>query len=255
MARTSLVETVTERLLERVVAGEFPEGVALPPETELAEQCGASRLTVREAVKVLASQNVLRPVQGRGTYVNSADKWTSLEALIRVQRGDASKAIAQLVEVRAMIEVGAAELFASRSTDEELDAMDADLEKMRAAHARTDVDAFVAADLTFHNRVLEGCGNPFVPAAFRPIAKTLQSARYRTSEVGEIRKHAIVEHGNIVEALRTGSASAAGAAMRAHLIQTRDDARQYLSVSPDGPSNEEPSNDEPSAAEASAAEA
>lgn len=233
MARTSLVETVTERLLERIVSGEFAEGDAMPPEAILAEQSGASRLTVREAVKVLASQDVLRPVQGRGTFVNPADRWTSLEALIRIQRGDARKAIAQLVEVRAMLEVGAAELFASRSTDEELDAMDADLAKMRAAHAGADVDAFVAADLTFHNRVIEGCGNPFVPAAFRPIAQALQSARYRTSEVREIREHAIAEHGNIVEALRTGSPSAAGKAMRSHLIQTRDDARQYLSVSPE----------------------
>lgn len=125
--------------VERIGSGEFAEGSALPPEALLAEQVGASRLTVREAVKVLASQHVLRPVQGRGTYVNPVDRWTSLEAIIRVQRGDGVKAIAQLVEVRAMIEVGAAELFAGRVTDPELTAMDADLDKMRAAHARTDV--------------------------------------------------------------------------------------------------------------------
>lgn len=226
--RTSLVETVTERLLERLVSGEFAPGDALPPEAILAEQSGASRLTVREAVKVLASQDVLRPVQGRGTFVNPSDRWTSLEALIGVQRGDASKAIAQLVEVRAMIEVGAAELFAVRCTDAELDAMADDLDKMRAAHDRADVGAFVAADLTFHGRVLDGCGNPFVPAAFRPIAQTLQSARHRTSEVRQIREHAIDHHGDIITALRTGSAAEAGAAMRAHLIQTRDDARDYL---------------------------
>lgn len=228
-SRTSLVETVTERLLERIVSGEFAEGAALPPEGVLAEQSGASRLTVREAVKVLASQQVLRPVQGRGTYVNPVDRWTSLEAIVRVQRGDAVKAIAQLVEVRAMIEVGAAELFASRNTDGELDAMAGDLDRMQAAHDRTDVDAFVAADMAFHNRILEGCGNPFVPATFLPIARALQDARHRTSEVAQIREHAILEHGNIIKALRSGSAEQAGASMRAHLIQTRDDARRYLS--------------------------
>lgn len=227
-SRTTLVDTVTERLLERIVSGEFAEGDALPPETILAEQSGASRLTVREAVKVLASQEVLSPVQGRGTFVNPVERWTSLEALIRVQRGDASTAIAQLVEVRAMIEVGAAELFAVRCTDAELDAMAADLDAMRAAHERADVNAFVAADLTFHSRVLNGCGNPFVRAAFQPIAHTLQNARRRTSEVPQIREHAIAHHDNIVTALRSGSPAEAGAAMRAHLIQTRDDARAYL---------------------------
>ncbi|HKX66603.1 MAG TPA: FadR/GntR family transcriptional regulator [Intrasporangium sp.] len=224
----SLVDTVTDTLLERIVSGEFSGGRALPPEDLLAEQSGASRLTVREAVKVLASQNVLRPVQGRGTFVNPAERWTSLDAIVRVQRGDATKAIAQLVEVRAMIEVGAAELFASRATDPELRAMAADLESMRTAHAESDVHAFVAADMSFHNGILDGCGNPFVPATFLPISRALQDARYRTSEVAVIREHALVEHGNILDALGTGSAQAAGAAMRSHLIQTRDDAREHL---------------------------
>lgn len=228
-SRTSLVETVTERLLDRVVSGEFADDQVLPAETQLAEQSGASRLTVREAVKVLAAQNVLRPVQGRGTFVNPVSRWTSLDALVRVQSGDASVAIAQLVEVRAMIEVGAVELFAGRSTDDDVTELAADLDRMREAHARTDVDAFVEADMAFHDQILNGCGNPFVPATFGPISRALREARYRTSEVHDIREHAIVHHGNIVTALRTGSPADAGSAMRAHLIQTRDDARHYLS--------------------------
>jgi GntR family transcriptional repressor for pyruvate dehydrogenase complex len=72
-----------------------------------------------------------------------------------------------------------------------------------------------------------------VPATFRPISRALQNARYRTSEVRQIREHAIVEHANIINALTTGSPADAGAAMRSHLNQTRDDARQYLRSAPD----------------------
>jgi DNA-binding FadR family transcriptional regulator len=231
--RTSLVEVVTERLLERVVSGEFPEGVALPPEAVLAQESGASRLTVREAVKVLASQGVLQPVQGRGTYVSPADRWTSVEALVRLHRGDAAYAIEQLVEVRTMIEVGAAELFARHGTEEDLTAMAEDLDRMRAAHAAGAVDDFVTADISFHDRVLQGCGNPFVRATFRPISRALHDARLRTSEVPVIREHALAEHESILTALRDRSAPAAGDAMRSHLDQTRDDAHQYL-TSPAG---------------------
>lgn len=230
MPRQSLVDTVTDRLLDRIISGEFPEGSTLPPESLLAEQSGASRLTVREAVRVLSSQHVLRAVQGRGTYVNPVARWTSLDAVVRLQRGDASNVIAQLVEVRAMIEVGAAELFATRLTEAELSALHQDVEQMRTAHARTDVDAFVRADLAFHDRILDGCGNPFVPATFLPISRALRDARTRTSSVAQIREHAIVEHSSIIEALETGSAEAAGSAMRSHLVQTRDDARRYLSA-------------------------
>lgn len=226
--RASLVEVVTERLLERIVSGEFGEGSALPPEAELATQCGASRLTVREAVKVLAAQGVLRPVQGRGTYVGPVDDWTSVEALVRLTPGGAAAAIEQLVEVRTMIEIGAAELFARHRTEDALVGMAENLAAMRAAHAAGDVETFVTADFGFHDRILAGCGNPFVRATVRPIARALHEARVRTSAVPDIREHAIAEHGGILAALRDGSPEAAGAAMRSHLLQTRDDARHFL---------------------------
>lgn len=230
--RTSLVQVVTDRLLSRIVSGEFPEGSALPPEDELAAQSGASRLTVREAVRVLASQQVLRPVQGRGTFVGPADQWTSLEALIAMRKGDAAQAVVQLVEVRAMVEVGAAELFAPLCSAADLATLEGDLDDMRSAHARADVAGFVAADLRFHDRILQGCGNPFVPATFQPIARALHAARERTSSVPAIREHAIADHGGVIAALRVGTSAAARAAMRKHLRQTRDDALQHLTTGP-----------------------
>lgn len=230
--RASLVEVVTDLLLERIVSGEFPPGAALPAEGELAAQSGASRLTVREAVKVLSAQQVLKTVQGRGTYVNPVRRWISLEALVRVRGGDVVETMVQLIEVRSMIEVGAAELFAPRCRPEDLELMESDLEEMRTADATTDVSAFVGADMRFHSRILEGCANPFVPATFGPISQALHAAREQTSSVPEIRTHAITEHRNIIAALRSGSPRAAAAAMRAHLDQTTNDALLHLGPSP-----------------------
>lgn len=226
--KKSLVESVTEQLLDALVLGEFAPESRLPPESQLAERFGVSRLTVRESVKALASQQLLRSVQGMGTYVEPASRWTSLDALVRVRSGDAVEAIAQLVEVRTMIEVGAAELFARHVTDAALAQMAEDLEGMKTAHAATDVPAFVSADITFHGRILTGCGNPFVLATFTPISNALTDGRSRTSAVPQIRENAIVKHGLILTALETGSPQAAGAAMRDHLVQTRDDATRYL---------------------------
>lgn len=228
MSRASLVDVVTEELLSRITSGRFTPDAPLPAEADLAVQCGASRLTVREAVKVLAAQNIVRTVQGRGTYVNPPEAWLSLAALMRVQGARPLDAMIQLIEVRAMIEVGAAELFAPRCTTADLTAMAEDVERMQAAHDRADVAAFVSADIAFHGRIIEGTRNPFVPATFRPIARALQDARHQTSEVSEIRRNAIAEHRHILIALETTSARAAGAAMRAHLDQTMNDALRYL---------------------------
>lgn len=227
-SKTSLVDAVTAQLLDAIANGEFPEESRLPPESELAHRFDVSRLTVRESVKALAAQQLLKSVQGMGTYVQPASEWTSLDALVRVRRGDAVEALAQLVEVRTMIEVGAIELFVRHCTTQALGQMAEDLTDMEKAHAATDVPAFVSADMAFHGRILTGCGNPFVRATFTPISKALTDARSRTSAVFEIREHAIVKHGLILTALDTGSPQAAGAAMRDHLLQTRDDAKRYL---------------------------
>jgi DNA-binding FadR family transcriptional regulator len=232
MTRASLVDVVVDRLVDRIASGEFPPGTALPAEDELAAQSGASRLTVREAVKVLAAQQVLRPVQGRGTYVNPVDRWIALDAIMRLRGSTFRTSMIQLIEVRSMIEVGAAELFAPRCSPETLDLMAADLERMRAGHARTDVTMFVDGDIAFHRRILEGCGNPFVPATFGPIQRALHLARVQTSSVSEIRRHAIAEHEKVLTALQTGSSQAVGAAMRSHLDQTTRDALQYLEPEP-----------------------
>ncbi|MEO7588849.1 MAG: FadR/GntR family transcriptional regulator [Arachnia sp.] len=219
---------VTTQIVDRIVSNEFPPGSALPSEDELAKLMDASRPTCREAVKVLCTQQVLRSSQGRGTFVNPVRRWTSLDAILRMHDGDLHDAMIKLIEVRTLIEIGAAEMFAPLCTPEHLRLMESDLATMRESHAAGDVESFVTADMAFHQRVLEGCGNPFIPATFRPIASALQEGRTQTSSIPEIREHAIVEHANIVDALRSTSPTAAGAAMRHHLEQTRRDAVHHL---------------------------
>ncbi|MBC9727576.1 FadR/GntR family transcriptional regulator [Streptomyces sp. TRM68367] len=115
----SLSDKLAERLLYSIIDGHYPPGTALPPEGALAEEYAASRLTVREAIKVLRSQNVVRIHRGRGTYVNAPDHWTALEPMIRAAATAprAGGAISEkLIEARRLIEVGAAQLAAARCT-------------------------------------------------------------------------------------------------------------------------------------------
>jgi GntR family transcriptional regulator len=56
-------------IAQRISRGEYPPGAQLPPENELSRELGVSRVTVREALRVLAQQNILNKVQGRGTFV------------------------------------------------------------------------------------------------------------------------------------------------------------------------------------------
>lgn len=221
-----MVDQVRETILDGIAAGRYPEGSQLPPEQVLAEEVGASRLTAREAVKLLAAEGVLRAVHGRGTFVNEASHWVSIDAVFRMQPGRRGVALGQLFEVRSMLEIGAARLFAPVATAAELAAMEKHLEAMRAAHADGDAARAMSADLAFHDVILSGCGNPFVSAALQPISGALVEARRETSRVPLMREHAIGEHAKILDALRTGDGAKAAVAMSAHMQQTIDDAER-----------------------------
>src|SRR5437870_9547802 len=60
---------VQHTIAQRINRGDYGPGAQLPSETELSQELGVSRVTVREALRVLAQENILIKVQGRGTFV------------------------------------------------------------------------------------------------------------------------------------------------------------------------------------------
>ena len=230
MARQSLVAMVADDLLDRIVAGEFPPDSTLPGELELAAHHDVSRMTVREAMKTLAAQHVIRVERGRGTFVNPLARWTSMEAVLRAASDgvNAAAASVQLIELRRMLETGAAALAATRLSPTELETLGTCLEEMRAAHAADDVDRFVAADLAFHDQVLRASGNAFVVLMVEPLSRVLADSRTQTSRVTEIRAHAIDEHSRVHAALASGDPERSRLAMDHHMTQTLDDLRTYV---------------------------
>ncbi|GAB95095.1 DNA-binding FadR family transcriptional regulator [Kineosphaera limosa] len=215
------VDEAVERLVVRVVAGEFADR-PLPREQDLADELEVSRLTLREAVKVLKTQGVLRVEQGRGTFVNPVRDWESVDLVARASR-DERRTHEQLIEVRRFMETGATALFAQCATPELLARMGERLEAMRRADATGDVDGFVEADLAFHDVILENCGNPFVAMLYRPISDLLRANRYVTGSRAHVRSRAIEKHAAILAALREGTAAQAERAMLDHIEQTRED--------------------------------
>jgi len=226
-----LSDDIAERLLTAIIDGHYPPGTALPPEGVLAEQHAASRLTLREAVKVLRSQNVVRIHRGRGTYVNTPDQWTALEPMIRAAAAGprAGGAISEkLIEARQMIEVGAAQLAAVRRTDDDLAELAELLDEMRAAAGAGDTEQFVTADIAFHEVVMRASGNAFVPLLFEPFGRLLIEGRRQTSAVPQIRTNAIAHHESVLEALRGGDPEQARGAMEDHMAQTADDLQTHV---------------------------
>ncbi|KAA6436122.1 FadR family transcriptional regulator [Agrococcus sediminis] len=225
MPRPSRTHDAVDQLLDAIIAGRLTAGERLPPEGQLATEFGVSRLTMREAVRLLQAQGVIVQVPGSRHRIAPVSEWTGMDAVVRHARsaGQRRTSSLELLEVRMMIESGAAQLAAERRTGAHLAELEDALARMEQYHEAGELDAFVAADLEFHDVVLHAADNRILVAALLPLTSMLTETRAETSQVPEIRQHAIDEHRKVLEAIRAGVPSAAREAMASHMVQTRDD--------------------------------
>ena len=123
-------EQVADQLRSLIVTGRLPQGGRLPPETQLARELGVSRATVREALRLLAAQGLVRTAKGQtgGSYVTlpTVDHISeSLSSNITLLADARDLTLEELIEVRELLEVPAARLAARRRRE-------GDVERLRA---------------------------------------------------------------------------------------------------------------------------
>jgi GntR family transcriptional regulator, transcriptional repressor for pyruvate dehydrogenase complex len=220
--RLGLPDQVVGQLLAAVSGGQHPPGSQLPPEAELAARANVSRLTLREAVKILRDKGVLRVQHGRGTFVNPPELWSPLDPELLASRsaleGAASGLFAQqLMEARTVVELGIARLAAQRRTDEDLARMRDTVAAMQAGHDSGDLPGYTAADRSFHEALLLAARNPFLAALFEPIRTLVEQVRVTTACDVTMREKAIAAHTRILEAVTAGDERAATGEMWAHV--------------------------------------
>jgi DNA-binding FadR family transcriptional regulator len=219
---SKLYEQIAEQIKQRILRGELRTGDRLPTENELAEQFGASRTAIREAMKTLAQQGLIDTRPGRGAIVINATAQAmrhSLELLMRVEHAGGS---ADVMEVREMLEPEIAALAASRATQDQVTAMQEAVQAMDAS--LQDADAYIAADNQFHRALAQGTQNVLVLALVDSIVDLLSEQRKQIFAVegGTVRGQ--LNHKRLLDAIRHHDPEAARQAMCAHLQQVRQDA-------------------------------
>ena len=210
-------------------------GASLPSEAELAERYAVSRLTVREAVKLLAGRGLVELARGRRAMVREPDGAAFADFLLSVLHND-SKGLFDLVEVRLSLEVQAATLAAKRASRAGLAAIENALHGMRDAEAATDPQAeerFHNFDVGFHEAVALASGNRILGYLFEamagPLRNGIQISRQGHANRGHTLADTIAHHQRILDAIRAGNARNAAEAMRLHLKDTERDIGNALS--------------------------
>jgi len=210
-----------ETLGSRIVRGYYEPGQALPPD-KLETEFGISKTVLREAFRVLAAKGLVDARQKRGTVVQARAAWSLLDAdLLRWQGGQPDAAFfANLAEVRGIVEPAGARLAAERRTEQDLADLRAAIRQM--ASAGNDALAVVAADLAFHQALLDAAHNELLSRMEVVIEAGLR-ARDAVVHGGEHWPDSVPVHQAIFDAIEAGNGEAAERAMRKLLEQASVD--------------------------------
>ena len=216
-------EQVAEQLRTLVVGGTLQPGERLPNEEVLAREYGVSRATLREALRSLAAQDLIRTSKGAGggSYVTSPSVEgvsSFLHSSLAVMADANRVSLENLLEARELIEVPAARIAAGRRHDDELERL---RDTIPDEPLRMGPEKQFVYNQDFHSLVIECCGNALLVIASQPIFGVLQRNLART-KLGERFHRAINDqHRSIAAAIEAADADAAGGEMHAHLEYLR----------------------------------
>jgi DNA-binding FadR family transcriptional regulator len=186
----SAATTVAEDLGARIVQGMRP-GAQLPSEARMATDFGVSRITIREALKILSGRGLVSLARGRRAVVTQPDGAMFAAFLSALIKSD-PKSLFDLLQVRRALEVQSVILAIRHASRAGLAAVEAALTAMQAAAAEMDSGlsldaerAFHLADVRFHEALALSGGNRVLTYLFEAMEAALYEA-FSTSHRGQL---------------------------------------------------------------------
>lgn len=225
-----IYEEIAEALHEGIRSGALKPGEKLASVQQLAENFQVSRSAVREALSALKAKGLIEMKQGEGTYVKrfKADQISfSFPTAILMKEKDLN----HLLEVRRIMEVGAAAAAANKRTNEDLQKMKQALEEMKQANGVEELGE--KSDLNFHLGVAAASQNPLLVNLLLNVSDIMQEAMKETRRLWLFSKQTTTErlyeeHLTIYESILERNAEKASEAMLYHLQKVEAVLQKYF---------------------------
>ncbi len=216
-------EQVADQLRELILDGSITPGQRLPTEPGLSAQFGVSRATVREALRVLATQNLIRTTKGAtgGSFVilPTADHISDfLSSNISLLSQTETVSLDEFLELREFLEVPAARLAARRHTPEAIERLHGAIPG-HPGDLGTDEQFIYNKD--FHSQVVLASENTLLRIAAQPIFSVMQTNLSRSHLGRRFHDQVNADHHAIAEAIAAGDEDRAAEEMHRHLAFLR----------------------------------
>lgn len=221
MIGTKLYEQVVSQICRLILDGTLKKGDRLPSESQMCEQFGVSRTTVREALRILSEQGIVQTVKGKGTVVSAdqADDHSTLNEHFHDVVTDLHTHFDSCFELQTMLEPETAYRAAIQATPAEVEDLDATLTE---AERKMKLGEPCGDDFRrFHRKLAEIIRNPLLLSIYDQIAQvslTFEKVDFsNASPDHDMIWQSYVEHRKILEAIQFRNARLAYFAMSEHL--------------------------------------
>ena len=217
VVKTTTAQSAARQILDMIRAGVWQPGDQLPTEKELIEQLAVGRSTVREALQILSTVNVIQATAGHGTFIRAPTAAGVFRPdLIALLIGN-SFAL-ELLEAREMIEPPTVRLAALRASDLELDRVADVLDAHDAAwRAGRPVSEHAAR---FHVLLAEASHNAVASQFMSSILEMLMARGRKFDHIPDYQKRELDEHRAILAVVRAREPDRAAEMMLRHIVES-----------------------------------
>lgn len=222
IVRKKLSDEVFARLKHMIETGELKAGDEMPSERELMERYGVGRPAIREAMQALAGKGLVEISQGERAKVLRITAETIIRQVdlpAKMMLSGSSDTLEHLKSARIFFERGMIREAATRATAEQIAELRALLEKQKQSLGNA--DAFIDADMEFHQCIARISGNPIFAAVSGAMLGWLKSYHTEMLIWTGRENFTLAEHEEIIRAIENGNADLAEKAMIKHLERSR----------------------------------
>ena len=205
----SLHDQVAQQLRDQIFAGELLPG-AFVDENRLCEQLAISRTPLREALKVLTAEGLIRHEPRRGCFVNEVTE----------------QDLDEIFPVIALLEGRCAFEAAQQATDADIAALEGLHQQLQSSADQGRIPDYYSANYAIHEAIIAMAGNKWLAQVISDLRKILKLARLQQLNAPGRLAQSLAEHMAIFAALKARDPEGADAAMRTHLTRQREALRQ-----------------------------
>jgi DNA-binding FadR family transcriptional regulator len=220
--RRKLSDEVFARLKLLIENGELKAGDEMPSERELMERFGVGRPAIREAMQALAGKGLVEISHGeraRVLQVTAESIFRQVDLPAKLMLSGSADSLEHLKSARIFFERGMVREAAEKATQQQISELRARL--ARQSESLGNAEAFIGADMAFHQYIAQISGNPIFAAVSEAMLGWLKSYHTEMLIWTGRENYTLAEHEEIIRAIEKGDPDLAEKAMIKHLERSR----------------------------------